>query len=184
MKLSRSLAAGTIALLAVSGLSACASSTTSTSAESPSASTSTACPITISDTWAKAAETGMTAAFGILANPSDTDVTVTAASSPAAARMELHEVVTKDGAMVMQPKEGGFTVPAGGTLTLEPGGFHLMLMDIPAAIEPGADVAITLTCSTGGTVEFTAQAKTFDGAAENYVGSTDGMSMSASPMAS
>lgn len=183
MKLSRTLAAGTIALLAVSGLSACASSTT-TSTESPSASSSATCPVTISDTWVKAAETGMTAAFGTVANPSDADVTLTAASSPAAARMELHEVVTKDGAMVMQPKEGGFTVPAGGTLTLEPGGFHLMLMDIPAAIEPGADVTITLTCSTGGTVEFTAQAKTFDGAAENYVGSTDGMSMSPSPMAS
>ena len=29
--------------------------------------------------------------------------------------MEIHEVVDKDGAMVMQPKEGGLVVPAGGT---------------------------------------------------------------------
>ena len=51
-----------------------------------------------------------------------------------------------------------------------------MLMDIPAPIEPGDEVSFTLTCSTGGTFSFSAQAKTFTGADETYQG-TGGMDM-------
>jgi periplasmic copper chaperone A len=184
--LSRSLAAGAAALLAACGLSACSSSTDTGAAASsaPPASAAT-CPVTIADAWVKAADSGMTAAFGTLSNPSSEAVTITAASSPATSMMELHEVVEADGQMVMQPKEGGFPVPAGGSLTLEPGGYHLMLMDVTDPIETGEDVAFTLTCSTGATMTFTAQAKTFEGGDETYVGDgmdgMDGMDMSSSP---
>ena len=47
----------------------------------------------------------------------------------------------------MQPVPGGFTVPANGMLTLEPGGFHIMLMGVSAPIRAGAEVPFTLTCS-------------------------------------
>lgn len=168
----RSLAAGAALLLAATTLTACSSST---DPEAASPSPPAACPVTVADPWVKAAESGMTAAFGTLTNTSPEEVTITAASSPSAVTTELHEVVDADGSMVMRPAEGGFSVAAQGTQVLEPGGYHLMLMDVTAPIEPGAEVAFTLTCATGATTSFTAQAKTYEGADEEYTG--DGMEM-------
>jgi copper(I)-binding protein len=55
-----------------------------------------------------------------------------------------------------------------------------MLMDLSAPIESGDEVSITLSCAGGGTSVFTAVAKPFDGAAEDY---QPGMGASASPTA-
>jgi copper(I)-binding protein len=177
----RRMAVTSAALLLAGGLSACAS-TSSTDAgapapsTSPSSSTPTGCPVLITDQWVKAADSGMTAGFAHLGNPTDQDLTITAASSPSATAMELHEVVDKDGEMMMQPVDGGFTVPAGGHLHLEPGGYHLMFMGLPEPIDAGEEVEITLTCADGSTTSFTAPAKPFTGAEEEYAGEgMDGM---------
>ena len=125
--------------------------------------------VAVTDAWVKAAEEGMTAAFGALTNSSDCAVTVTAATTAAAARVELHETVASDtGEMVMQEIDGGFVIPAGATLTLEPGASHLMLMGLIAPISAGEDVTVTLTFADGSTLEFTGPAKEFSGANENY----------------
>jgi len=173
----RRMAVTSASLLVVGGLSACAGTSETEAQASPSASPSSAapagCPVQITDQWVKAADSGMTAAFGHLENGTDQDLTITAASSSAATAMELHEVVDKDGEMVMQPVDGGFTVPAQEHLHLEPGGYHLMFMGLTGPIEPGDQVEITLTCADGATTSFTAPAKPFTGAEEEYVG--DGM---------
>ena len=53
----------------------------------------------------------MSAAFAELVNSSDKDVRVVSATSPASARVELHEIVTGDGRDdTMRPKDGGFRV--------------------------------------------------------------------------
>lgn len=141
---------------------------------------SAACALAVSDAWVKAADAGMTAAFGVIANTGSTTASVTAAASASAGRMEIHEVASVDGAMVMRPKDGGLVIPAGASVTLAPGGDHLMLMDLPGPVESGDEVSITLTCAEGGTAAFTAVAKPFDGAAEDY---EPGMGASASPTA-
>jgi len=110
----------------------------------------------------------MTGSFGILTNGGSEDVTVTGASSPVAGMVELHETVMVDGAMQMQQKEGGFVIPAGGSVTLEPGGNHVMLMGLNRALAPGEDVEITLTLSNGETLSYDAVAKDFSGANESY----------------
>ena len=182
----RRIAVTCASLMVVGGLSACAS-TSDTEAQasqstSPSGSAPAGCPVPITDQWVKAADSGMTAAFGQLDNPTDQAVTITAASSTAATAMELHEVVDQDGAMVMQPVDGGFTVPAGDQLLLKPGGYHLMFMGLTGPIEAGDEVEITLTCADGATTSFTAPAKPFTGAAEDYVGEgMDGMDTMESP---
>ena len=136
----------------------------------------------MADPWVKAQDTDMTGAFGVFSNPSDADITITAASSPSAGMMEIHEVVDKDGAMVMQPKEGGLLVPAGGSAELKPGSDHLMLMKLPAPIEAGDEIEITVMCDTGGSLTWTSVAKPFEGGAESYVPAEGAMeSMSPSP---
>ena len=125
--------------------------------------------VTIDDAWVKAAAGGMSAAFGRLSNSGPTDITIVTATSPAATVLELHETVEDEsGEMVMRAKDGGFTIPAGGELTLEPGGNHIMLMDLVDPVVAGDEVTLVLTFSDDSTYELTAPAKDYSGANENY----------------
>ena len=131
--------------------------------------------IAIADGWAKAADSGMSASFGMLKNPTSTPVRVVGATSPYAKVVQLHEVVDKDGSMVMQQKAGGFVIPAGGMLELKPGGNHLMFMGLKKPITAGAMVPITLITADGGIMRTTVMAKVYNGANESYDGGMSGM---------
>ncbi|GLW99263.1 copper chaperone PCu(A)C [Microtetraspora sp. NBRC 16547] len=124
--------------------------------------------ITVTDPWVKSTKSGMTAAFGTLVNNGDTDVTVMSAASPLSPDVELHEVVESGGKTIMQPKKGGFVIPAHGTHQLEPGGDHIMMMGVTKAVKPGDQIAFTLAFKDGATLEFTAIGKEFAGGKENY----------------
>lgn len=159
------LLAATLATVAALGLTACGSS------DAPP--TTEASTVSVQDPWVKASDAGtMTAAFGTIRNASDDDVTIVSATADGVSdRVELHEMATdEDGQMVMRQKKGGIVVPAGKTHTLEPGGDHIMLMDLPKPIEPGQDVRVTVTFSDDSTMSFTAPARSFSGAEEDYQG--------------
>ena len=126
----------------------------------------------VRDPWAKAADAGMSAAFGTLHNPTDGDMVVVAASSPSSPMVELHETVEVDGVAQMREVEG-FTVPAGGDVVLEPGGNHLMLMGLTAPLTPGAEVTVVLELADGTTLDVVAPVKEFAGANETYAGGDD-----------
>ena len=125
--------------------------------------------LTVKDAWTKAIASGNTATFGMLTNPSNTPVTIVAAISPAAPVVQLHEVLMKNGSMVMQQKPGGFVIPAQGSLELKPGGNHLMLIGATKSISAGDMVPLTLIASNGARFTFTTMAKAFSGANESYV---------------
>ncbi|MBB2975936.1 hypothetical protein FHX49_001503 [Microbacterium endophyticum] len=164
---------GILLAAAAVALTGCASTTDSSPSDSPLPAGGT---VTISDAWVKAADSGMSAAFGELTNAGTADATIVSISSDAATSLQLHETVENDsGDMVMQEKEGGFVIPAGGTLTLEPGGNHFMLMDLTEPLVAGDDVSFTVTFSDDSTYEFTAPVKDYSGANENY--EDDGMDM-------
>ncbi|MBM0275252.1 copper chaperone PCu(A)C [Micromonospora tarensis] len=178
----------TVALLTV-GAAGCGSSGPSTAAQpSPSASTSAVAGVVgIRDPWVKAADKGMTAAFGTLVNDGDTDVTVTGATT-SVSPMELHEMTMKDGKMVMRAKQGGIVIKAKSTHALEPGGDHLMLMNLAKPVQAGDELSFTLAFADGKTQQFNAVVKPFTGAQESYapghgqpmpgMSATPGMSMS------
>lgn len=131
--------------------------------------------LAIANGWAKAADSGMSAAFGMLKNPTSKPVRVVGATSPYAKAVQLHEVVDKGGSMVMQQKAGGFAIPAGGMLELKPGGNHLMLMGLTKPITAGTMVPITLITADGGIMRTTVMAKVYMGANESYDGGMSGM---------
>ena len=163
----RALAALTgLALLTTTALTGCGTAKDATGAPAPNESVQQA-TVTVTDPWAKAAGSGMSAVFGTLVNHSTKELTVVSATTPVST-VELHEVVSRDGEMVMQPKQGGFAVPAGGTHALAPGGDHLMLMELKAPLKPGDRVEMTLALSDGSTVVFAAIAKDFTGGGESY----------------
>lgn len=122
--------------------------------------------------WAKAAE-GMSGVFGTLHNATDADVTLVSATSTVADIVELHESVTSGANVTMREVDGGFTIPAGGTFDLEPGGNHIMLMELTSKLLPGDEVPVTLTFDNGSTIEVTVLAKDYGGAQENYEGDND-----------
>lgn len=73
----------------------------------------------------------------------------------AAARLaETHESVVDDGGVVrMVARPEGFEVPAGGSLALEPGGKHVMLIEPRAAAPDAAGIALTLHFERAGAIE-------------------------------
>ena len=128
-----------------------------------------AAKVSVKDQWAKSAETGTTAVFGTFENSGDRGARIVSGTSPASETVELHEVVPNGaGSNIMRPKEGGFTIPAGGSHELIPGGAHLMLMDLKGPLSPGADVTVTLEFEDGSTLPVTAQVRDFAGGEENY----------------
>ncbi|MDP4505453.1 copper chaperone PCu(A)C [Nonomuraea turcica] len=177
-----------LSMAAAAALSACG--TTPQAAPAAAVATPSASPtrpagaaaLAITDPWVKTAKKsnkGMTAAFGTLVNNSDADITVVSGTSPLSPKVELHEVVEAKGKMVMQPKKGGFVIPARGSLTLQPGGDHIMLVGLAEEVKPGAQISFTLTLADGGTFAFTALGKDFAGAKEDYqpgmdMGGSDG----------
>lgn len=72
-------------------------------------------------------------------------------SSPAAGTVEIHEHINDGGIMKMRRIEG-LAVPGGGSVTLKPGGYHLMLMDLKQPLKQGDKVGLTLTFEKAGTL--------------------------------
>ena len=66
------------------------------------------------------------------------------ASSPAAGVVEIHEMVMEGSTMKMRAIPG-LDLPAGKSVELKPGGYHVMLMDLKAPLKAGDSVPITLS---------------------------------------
>lgn len=162
----------TTRLLVVPALALAGSLAACGSDDDDDAATSGDSAITVEDPWVKAnteEQQKMTGAFGTIVNSSDTDLTVVSADTSASDYTELHEVVEMDGKMVMQEKDGGFVVPAGGEHVLEPGNDHVMIMKQSEPIKPGDEVEITLVLDDDTTYTYSAQARDVAGGDEEYV---------------
>jgi copper(I)-binding protein len=84
------------------------------------------------------------AAFMVIHNTTDFDDALLGASSPAAAVVEIHHTsMAEDGSMSMAPV-AEIPIPAGGVAVLEPGGFHVMLIDLVAPLEVGQVIELSL----------------------------------------
>ena len=77
------------------------------------------------------------------------DTRLTAARTPIAAKVEVHETKMKNGMMDMR-EVGGVDVPAGKTVEFKTGGLHLMLMGLKKPLTAGMRFPLTLTFGTAG----------------------------------
>lgn len=128
-------------------------------------------PLTVLDSWTKATESGMTGSFATLENTTDQDVHVTGVHSELSPVVELHTMVDDgSGQMVMQEAPDGFTVTAGETHELAPGGDHVMFMDLQSPLAPGDTVDYVLELEDGTEVTVTSEVRDFAGANESYHG--------------
>jgi periplasmic copper chaperone A len=91
------------------------------------------------------------AVFMTLKNSGAADDALVAAESPVAARAELHMHVM-DGDVMRMRQVASIDVPAGGTVSLEPGGLHIMLIDLREPLKQGETLPLTLTFAKAGKV--------------------------------
>lgn len=85
----------------------------------------------------------VTAGYFSLVNNSAAAVELVKASSPAFARVELHQHIKQGDVMRMVEVEA-ISVDPGATLVFQPGGLHLMLFEPQVALTVGDTVSVTL----------------------------------------
>jgi iron complex outermembrane receptor protein len=110
--------------------------------------------IRVDHPWARPAPAGlvMGVAYFTLENRGGTDDALVAASTPAATRVEFHQTTLADGMARMRPLEQ-VALPAGKTVKVEPGGIHLMLVQLKQPLVAGVPVPLTLEFREAGKVE-------------------------------
>lgn len=103
-----------------------------------------AASVEVSDAWVRRAVPGQsgTGAFMKLKAPAATRLV--GASTPVAGVAEVHEMKMEGDTMKMRALPQGLELPAGQTVELKPGGYHLMLTDLKQPVNVGATVPITL----------------------------------------
>lgn len=111
--------------------------------------------LTISTPYSRATLPNAPVAGGFLTieNTGSDDDRLIAAESDAAGKMEIHEMLMDGDIMKMQELADGLALPAGETIELQPGGYHLMFMDLQRPLVEGDTVNVTLTFETAGTLE-------------------------------
>lgn len=122
--------------------------------------------ISVTEAWARATMPGQKVSGAYMQIRSDVDARLVSASSPAVPRVEVHEM-KMDGDVMRMREVQSVELPKGKTVSLEPGGFHIMLMNLPKPIAAGEVIPLTLVVESGGkrqTVEVKAEARGVGGA--------------------
>ena len=121
--------------------------------------------VSVTDAWARATMPGQKVSGAYMQIRSDADARLVGASSPAVPRVEVHEM-KMDGDVMRMREVKAIDLPKGKTVSLEPGGFHIMLMNLKKPIAAGEIIPLTLVIESGGkqqTVEVKAEARAATG---------------------
>ncbi len=104
-------------------------------------------------------ETAPTAKVGagylVIRNKGATADRLVSASADFAGRTEIHTMAMSDGVMMMRELEDGLEIPPGATVTLKPGGEHVMFMALGAPIARDGRYVATLVFERAGAVTVT-----------------------------
>ncbi len=100
--------------------------------------------INVKDAWARASVPGQMGTGAFMKITAKEGSRLVGASSPVAGVTEVHEMKMDGNVMKMRAVEGGLELPAGKTVELKPGGFHVMLMDLKAALPKDSTIPLTL----------------------------------------
>ena len=109
----------------------------------------------IEQPWSRATPKGAPVAGGYLkvTNTGTAPDRLVGASFASAGKGEVHEMKTQDGIMRMAELPDGLEIPAGGSVELAPGGFHLMFLGLKEQVAEGQRIEGTLTFAKAGTVQ-------------------------------
>ena len=101
--------------------------------------------VKIDEPWARATVPGQKAT-GVFMKLTATQASqLVGVSTPAAGVAEVHEMKMDGDVMRMRPLTKGLELPAGTAVQLQPGGYHLMLMELKLPLQKDTTIPITLT---------------------------------------
>ena len=112
-------------------------------------------PMHIAQPWARATPKGAAAGAGYMTvtNKGTAPDRLSCVSDDASAQCQIHSVTMENGTMKMRPVEGGLEIKPGETVTLKPGGYHVMFVDLKHPLAQGQTVKATLKFDRAGTVD-------------------------------
>ena len=99
--------------------------------------------INIKDAWVRTTVPGQKATGAFMKITAKEGTRLVGASTPVAGMAEVHEM-KMDGDIMKMRGLPGLELPAGKTVELKPGGLHVMLMDLKAALPKDSTVPLTL----------------------------------------
>jgi copper(I)-binding protein len=110
--------------------------------------------LVITQAWSRATPGGAKVAGGYLTieNKGAAADRLIGGSGDVAGRIEVHEMATSNGVMTMRALDQGLTIEPGKTVTLAPGGIHLMMFDLKSPLKSGDKVPVTLEFEKAGKV--------------------------------
>lgn len=100
--------------------------------------------VTVKDPWVRATVSQQKATGAFMQITSAQDARLVEAKSPVAGVVEVHEMTMEKDVMKMRALANGLDLPAGKSVELKPGGYHVMLMDLKQQMKEGDTVPMTL----------------------------------------
>jgi hypothetical protein len=100
-------------------------------------------PVTVQGAWVRASVQGQTTTGAYMTLTAREPLTLTGASTPVAGVADVHEMKMEGDVMRMRQVEGLALAP-GKPVTLQPGGFHIMLTELKATLKPQTSIPLTL----------------------------------------
>ena len=100
--------------------------------------------VDVKDAWVRTSVPGQKATGAFMKITAKEGSKLVSASSPAAGLTEVHEMKMEGDIMKMRAVAGGLDLPAGKTVELKPGGYHVMLLDLKTALPKDSTVPLTL----------------------------------------
>lgn len=108
-----------------------------------------AATISVTDAWARATMPGQKVSGAYMQIASDADARLVGVSSPVVPRVEVHEM-KMDGDVMRMREVKAIDLPRGKTVSLAPGGYHIMLMNLAKPIAAGDVIPLTLVIEADG----------------------------------
>ncbi|WP_296448486.1 copper chaperone PCu(A)C [Rhodoferax sp. UBA5149] len=100
--------------------------------------------VEVKDAWVRTTVPGQKATGAFMKITAKEGAKLVAASTPVAGVAEVHEMKMEGDVMRMLAVQGGLDLPAGKTVELKAGGYHVMLMDLKTALPKDSTIPLTL----------------------------------------
>lgn len=105
--------------------------------------------VTVSDAWVRGTVPAQMSTGAFMTLTAARPARLLGVSSPVASEVELHEMTLENNVMRMRAVDA-LDLPAGRSVALRPGGFHVMLIDLNRQLKPGETVPLTLLVEQDG----------------------------------
>ena len=105
--------------------------------------------VQVTGAWARATLPGQKVGGVYMQLRSDTSAKLVGVRTPIAHAAEVHQM-SNDGGVMRMRRVDTLDLPAGKTVALEPGGYHVMLLDIERPLKAGERITVTLVVEESG----------------------------------